>query len=736
MTENQNHPGERIAKIIARAGLCSRRDAEAWVSAGRVSVNGKVLESPAFNVQPDDKVLVDGEPLAQRERTRLFFFHKPRGTVTTAYDPEGRTTIFDALPRGLPRVVTVGRLDINTEGLLLLTNDGGLARALELPSTGWLRRYKVRAHGRTDQAKLDELGKGLTIDGVNYRGIEARLDREQGSNVWMTIGLREGKNREVRKVLEHIGLEVNRLIRLSFGPFQLGELEEGAVEEVKTRILQDQLGEKIAQLANADFDAPLFEDAPGGGRREIRETQLPRGAGAGYSQRQDGSKFVSRGNGSRVNRSTQDAEDDAPRESPKPGKRRHISALRDDAKARAKNDNERRRIERGQTADRRGRSVAIERVVATTRKQKPEADDAPPIRRSRRNARNFAALNNAADVGPADMLPRGEQPRRKPRPAANNNETPNFNRGPSARGGKRDVKFKQPDRGFERPRTRRPDFQDTIVPDRIPWGAPQDDEQPRAEQYRPERQNRQERQDKPRDQHTRDQYKSDQRTARGDKPINRGPRDQRSWNRGEQADRPRDEKSRGEFSRGRNPRGNSGYADSPRGSRPHADRPHADRPHADRHRADRPYSDRPRADRSSADRSFGDKPGGSKFRTGPRDFDRARESKPEFRKRGDRPFGSSSSRDNQSSQGPGDSRRGPGGGRDHRQETRSQDTRSRGYGDKDAGYKGPGNKGPNSRGPNNRGPNNRGPGGKGPGSRGAGGRGSGGGGRPAGKGRR
>ena len=221
--------GSRIAKVMARAGLCSRRDAEAWIAAGRVSVNGKVLESPAYNVSDVDDVRVDGQRLGAPERTRLFLFHKPRGLVTTARDPEGRPTIFDALPPDLPRVVAIGRLDINTEGLLLLTNDGGLARVLELPATGWLRRYRVRAHGAVDQSKLDSLSGGISLDGVDYAAIEAKLDREQGSNAWITMGLREGKNREIKKVLEHLGLAVNRLIRISFGPFELGDLAEGEV---------------------------------------------------------------------------------------------------------------------------------------------------------------------------------------------------------------------------------------------------------------------------------------------------------------------------------------------------------------------------------------------------------------------------------------------------------------------------------------------------------------------------
>src|SRR5262245_37282053 len=251
--------GERIAKVIARAGLASRREAEAFITAGRVAVNGAVIASPALNVTAQDSITVDGEPLPQRERTRLFLYHKPRGLVTTHSDPQGRPTIFAALPKELPRLISVGRLDMNTEGLLLLTNDGGLARVLELPETGWLRRYRVRAHGRVQQARLDELHRGITIDGVHYGPIEAQLEREQGANIWLTFAMREGKNREVKNVLGHLGLAVNRLIRVSFGPFQLGDLPEGAVEEVRTRHLREQLGERIAGLAGADFAAPIVE---------------------------------------------------------------------------------------------------------------------------------------------------------------------------------------------------------------------------------------------------------------------------------------------------------------------------------------------------------------------------------------------------------------------------------------------------------------------------------------------
>ena len=247
----------RIARRLARAGIASRRDAEGMIADGRVRVNGRVIDAPALDVTASDRIEVDGAPLPAIERTRLWLFHKQAGTVTTNRDPEGRPTVFDRLPPDMPRVLTVGRLDINTEGLLLLTNDGGLARVLELPATGWLRRYRVRAHGSVDQAKLDELRNGIAVDGVFYGAIEATLDREQGSNVWLTVGLREGKNREVKKVLGHLGLDVNRLIRLSFGPFQLGDLAEGAVSEIKGRTLRDQLGERLIEEAGADFDAPI-----------------------------------------------------------------------------------------------------------------------------------------------------------------------------------------------------------------------------------------------------------------------------------------------------------------------------------------------------------------------------------------------------------------------------------------------------------------------------------------------
>jgi 23S rRNA pseudouridine2605 synthase len=237
---------ERIAKRLARAGLCSRRDAERWIAAGRVAVDGKVLDTPAFVVTDKNRIEVDGKPLPDAERARLWRYHKPRGRVTTARDPQGRPTVFDDLPADMPRVVTVGRLDLNSEGLLLLTNDGGLKRRLELPATGWTRRYRVRVHGEIDPAGLAPLAKGITIEGVRYGPVRAALDRQQGGNAWLTMSLTEGKNREIRRICEHLGWQVSRLIRLAYGPFQLGSLAAGAVEEVPAKVLREQLGRSDA----------------------------------------------------------------------------------------------------------------------------------------------------------------------------------------------------------------------------------------------------------------------------------------------------------------------------------------------------------------------------------------------------------------------------------------------------------------------------------------------------------
>lgn len=389
---------DRIAKVIARAGVASRRDVEAMIAEGRVTLNGKVLESPAINVTAADTITVDGEPLPTKERTRLWLYHKPRGLVTTARDPEGRPTVFDNLPEDLPRVVAVGRLDINTEGLLLLTNDGGLARVIAHPDTGWLRRYKVRAHGDITQADLDGLRDGITIDGIEYGPVEARLDRMQGDNVWITMGLREGKNREIKRILEHLGMQVNRLIRMSFGPFQLGELEQGLVEEVRTKVLRDQLGAALAQEAGVDFESPVREPiAPFGsqkaerGGRDDREERPFRGRGGDDRPRRrddDDKSFRSRGKErferdeaeprkrpSRLEekksvwRAGEDGEETARKRMPRRGA--------DPREARAASG-ERKRERVGAIASGEGRKVLVERLV-----RQPREEEAPAPRRGR-----------------------------------------------------------------------------------------------------------------------------------------------------------------------------------------------------------------------------------------------------------------------------------------------------------------------------------------------------------------
>ncbi len=239
---NTPPPGDRIAKVLARAGIASRREAERMIEAGRVTVNGKTIDSPALNVTPGDRITVDGKPVAEPEPARLWLYHKPTGLVTTNRDEKGRPTIFDNLPEDMPRVMSVGRLDLNSEGLLLLTNDGAIKRKLELPSTGWLRKYRVRINGRPKDEDFAPLRQGLVIEGERFQPMTVTLDRQQGANAWLTIGLREGKNREIRRAIEDIGFTVNRLLRVSYGPFQLGNLKPGEVEEIRRRVLRDQLG--------------------------------------------------------------------------------------------------------------------------------------------------------------------------------------------------------------------------------------------------------------------------------------------------------------------------------------------------------------------------------------------------------------------------------------------------------------------------------------------------------------
>ncbi len=469
--------GQRIAKVMARAGLCSRREAEAWILAGRVSVNGEVLASPAYNVSERDDVRVDGAPLRERERTRLFLFHKPRGLVTTARDPEGRATIFDALPPDLPRVVAVGRLDINTEGLILLTNDGGLARVLELPATGWLRRYRVRAHGAVEQSALDALREGVSIEGIHYAGIEARVERQQGSNVWLSMGLREGKNREIKRVLEHLGLSVNRLIRISFGPFELGDLGEREVEETPTRVLRDQLGPKLAREADVDFDAPVVERAPPPppepppqreyaretrrGPREERKDHAPRGARA--PSREARKSFEPRPRDrspappptphEQLRGPRPERPEPAPRgrAAPEPShpqrKRKHVGKLRAEIAAGA--EGPRKRIERSATADRKGRVVAVERILPSREEQRRRDDESQKAeaRRSRRNPGEGEGRSGGRSARGRDSAPRGAgEEARRSEFAPRRPGVKRFDKGALSRGAERPPREGRPDR--------------------------------------------------------------------------------------------------------------------------------------------------------------------------------------------------------------------------------------------------------------------------------------------------
>ena len=432
-----------------------------------------MLTSPALDVGLADTILVDGAPLPQAERTRLFLFHKPRGLVTSDRDPEGRETVADYLrehwPDG-PRVVTIGRLDINTEGLLLLTNDGGLARLLELPKTGWVRRYRVRAKGETDQSVLDRLADGITIEGIDYAGIEAKLDRQQGANVWLTMGLREGKNREVKRVLEHIGLEVNRLIRLSFGPFQLGDVEEGAVEEVRTRVLRDQLGAALAAAAGVAFEdaappaasKPIRADRkPGrtaGAERTNKAVRPPRDANRG----ERGPRDERPRGGDRPLRRPQESETPSPiRERPTAGTRKHVSALRAEGLEAAQRG-ARKRIERGDLTDRRDRKVTVERISARldSRPLEPTRARSPARPPRRDDARSAPGKPGHRPASPAALAKRARVARSGGRPGEEREDRGHREDAAAPRRGERQAESPRarPARSpGDAPRQRRPD---------------------------------------------------------------------------------------------------------------------------------------------------------------------------------------------------------------------------------------------------------------------------------------
>jgi len=392
----------RIAKAMARAGLCSRRDAEAWIAAGRVAVNGGTIRSPAVTVTARDRITVDGKPLPRRERTRLFLFHKPEGLVSTSADPQGRPTVFDGLPANLPRLMSVGRLDIGTEGLLLLTNDGGLARVLELPRTAWLRCYRVRAHGRVDEGALAALRDGITIDGIQYGPVEAKLEHQQGSNAWLSFAIREGKNREVRNVLAHIGLMVNRLIRVSFGPFRLDDLAPGEIAEVPTHELRKQLGEQITAQAGCDFSVPAIDRAAAASRIGRTQRDQKDREQRGHSGSRPDSESRDHNVGSRERSAGHRNERTAPRDrgggdkanaserAAKPRPRRGHAWRQDDAPLRRHYRGERRAELRisddeaserrtGLLSDRKGRRVMVERL-GVAKASEPAANSAASAR--------------------------------------------------------------------------------------------------------------------------------------------------------------------------------------------------------------------------------------------------------------------------------------------------------------------------------------------------------------------
>ncbi|MGO7040369.1 pseudouridine synthase [Rhizobium acaciae] len=587
---------ERISKVMARAGVASRRDIERMIMEGRVTLNGRVLETPVVNVTLADRIEVDGVPIRGIERTRLWLYHKPAGLVTTNADPEGRSTVFDNLPEELPRVMSIGRLDINTEGLLLLTNDGGLARALELPATGWLRRYRVRAHGEIDQDALDKLKDGIAVDGVLYGSIEATLDRTQGSNVWLTMGLREGKNREIKNVLGALGLDVNRLIRISYGPFQLGDLPEGHVVEVRGRTLRDQLGPRLIEEAKANFDAPIYNAAAVAAEEEAEpaapeKRERPRRDEDKRERalsRLDTKRDVRHG-GARKEDDRRDGgrRDDEKPKRPQPlGQRRSANVwmapgarpLGEKAAAKA--------AKNAQTARRRGEQAPAknDRIEDRPRTQvnRVREEDGEWIRSSEEprrkdegegfgRKRGFGDRPAREDRGSGDRPARGERP---------------FSDRPS-RG---DRPFGDKPRGDRKPRT-------------------DGDERPRAARSSAgDARSERPRGDRP----------FGDRPSRGDRPFGDNPRGSRKP-RTDGDERPRAARSSAGEGRSERPRGDRPFGDRPpRGDRPFGDKPRADRrPREDgdeRPRAARSFAGEGRSERPRGERSFGDKPSGDKPR--------------------------------------------------------------------------------------------------------------------------
>ncbi|EUC01416.1 pseudouridine synthase Rsu [Rhizobium sp. CF080] len=581
---------ERISKILARVGVASRRDIERMIMEGRVSLNGKVLDTPVVNVTLADKIEVDGMPIRGIERTRLWLYHKPAGLVTTNSDPEGRATVFDNLPEGLPRVLSIGRLDINTEGLLLLTNDGGLSRVLELPTTGWLRRYRVRAHGEIKQEELDKLKEGIAVEGVLYGSIDATLDRTQGSNVWITMGLREGKNREIKNVLGALGLEVNRLIRISYGPFQLGDLPESQVVEVRGRMLRDQLGPRLIEESKANFDAPIYtEAAPEEDEKPARtersewaarpeKTERPR-AGKPEDRREkalgrpdtrrDDRKFADKPRGAKPFGNRDQEDEDRPKKRPPMGTSRTANVwmapgARPTTESKTRKSSARAEAEQlfKKPSPQNDRPVIVNRAEEDSDWIRADGPD-------KQEKGDFGQKRSSGDRPPRGDRPFGDKPR-----------------GERSSGDRPRTKSFSGDARAERPRGDRA-FGDRPPRSDRPFG------------------------DKP----------------RGDRPFADKPRGERSFgDRKPRADGDRPARTFSAEGRPERPRGDRPFGDKPRGDRSFGDKPRGERSFGDRKpredgerparsfsagegRSERPFSDRPpRGDRPAGDRPFGDKP--------------------------------------------------------------------------------------------------------------------------------
>ncbi|RXT28540.1 pseudouridine synthase [Rhizobium leguminosarum] len=613
---------ERISKVMARAGVASRRDIERMIMDGRVTLNGRVLETPVVNVTLADRIEVDGVPIRGIERTRLWLYHKPAGLVTTNADPEGRSTVFDNLPEELPRVMSIGRLDINTEGLLLLTNDGGLARALELPATGWLRRYRVRAHGEIDQDALDKLKDGIAVDGVLYGSIEATLDRTQGSNVWITMGLREGKNREIKNVLGALGLDVNRLIRISYGPFQLGDLPEGHVVEVRGRTLRDQLGPRLIEEAKANFDAPIYNAAAVAAEEEA-EPAAPEKRERPRRDEDKRERALSRLDTKRDDRhggarKEDDRRDGGRRDDERPkrpqllGQRRSANVwmapgarpLGEKAAAKA--------AKNAQTARKRGeqspaRGTGFDRIEDHPRTQvnRVREEDGEWIRSSEQPRRKdegegFGRKHGFGDRPAREDRGSGDRPARGERP---------FSDRPS-RG---DRPFGDRPFGDRPPRGDRP-FGDKPRGDRKPRAD--GDERPRAARTSAgEGRSERPRGDRP----------FGDRPPRGDRPFGDKPRgDRRPREDGDE--RPRAARSFAGEGRSERPRGERSFGDKPSSDRPSGDRPSGDRPRGKGFAAKpggakpggaKSFSGKPKGAKSGGAKQGGDRPGGDRPAGGP-----------------------------------------------------------------------------------------------------------------------